>query len=69
MGHTLAMQIGHARQDLLEAALDFTWGHASLLDGRIEVTSRTELHHLAPVLSLVLYQIDGLDDIDVVQCR
>jgi hypothetical protein len=35
MGHALAMKVGHAGQDLLKAALDFTRGHGALLDGRV----------------------------------
>ena len=66
MGDTLTMQIGDAGQDLLEAALNLAWGHATALDRRIQVTAWAELHYFAPMLVLVLDKIDGLDDIDMV---
>ena len=69
MGNTLAMKIRNASQDLLEAALDFAGRHAAAFDRRIEISARTELHDLAPVLVLVLDEVDGLDDVHVVQRR
>lgn len=55
MRYTLAMQICYAGQNLFEATLDFTWRHATFLNRRVEVASRTKFHHFAPVLSLVLH--------------
>ena len=67
MGHALAMEVGYPRQDLLETTLDLARGHPAALDGRIQVASRTELHDLAPVLVLVLDEVDRLDDVHVMQ--
>jgi hypothetical protein len=69
MSYALAMEVRHASQDLLEAALDFTWGHAASLDGRVKVSAGTEFHHFAPMLGLILNKINSLDNVDVVQCR
>ncbi len=69
MGNTLTVQIRDAGEDLLEAALDLAGRHATALDGRIQVTAWAELHDLAPVLVLVLDEIDGLDDVHVMQRR
>ena len=69
MGHALAMEVGDPRQDLLETALDLARGHPAALDGRIQVTTGAELHDLAPMLVLILDEVDGLDDIHVVQRR
>lgn len=68
VGHALAVQVRHASEDLLEAALDLAGRHAASLDRRVEVSSRTELHDFAPMLGLVLDEIDRLDDVDMVQC-
>ena len=54
---------------LLERALDFGGRHAAFLDGRVEVASRTILHHLTPVLVLVLDQVDRFNDVRVSECR
>lgn len=67
MGNTLAVKIVHAGQDLLEAALDLARRHAPSLDRCVEVSAWAELHDFAPVLILVLDEIDGLDDVDVMQ--
>jgi hypothetical protein len=69
MGDALRMEVGDALEDLLERAFDLTGRHAALLDGGIEVASGTELHDLAPALLLVLHQVDGLDDVDMVKSR
>ncbi len=69
VGHTLTVQIRHAAQYLLEAALDLAGRHSALFDGSVQITTRTELHHLAPVLALVLDKVDSLHNIDVVQRR
>ena len=69
MSNALAMEVRHPSQDLLEATLDFTWGHAALLDGRVKVSSWAEFHHFAPMLAFILNKINGLDDVDMVQSR
>ena len=61
----MIMKIRNAGQDLLEAALDLSRGHAPALDGSIEVAAGTELHHLAPVCIFVLNEVDRLHDVDV----
>lgn len=68
MSNALAMQIRETRKDLLKATLHFTRRHSSFLDSPIEVATGTELHHLAPMFVLILNQINGFDDINVVQC-
>ena len=68
MGDTLTVEVGNASQDLLEAALDLAWRHATTFNGRIQITAGAELHHLAPMLSLILDQIDSLHDVDMMQC-
>lgn len=69
VGHTLAVQVANTRQDLSEAAFDLARAHTTLLDCSVQVPARAELHHLAPVLILVLNQVNSLDDIDVVKGR
>jgi hypothetical protein len=66
MSDALGMQVRNAIEHLLEAALDFAGRHPAFLDCRIQVTSRTKLHHLAPMLVLILYEIHGLYDVDMV---
>ncbi len=66
MSNALTMQVFHAAEDLLETAFDFGWRHSTLSDGRIKVTSWTELHDCTPMLILILHKIDGLDNVDVV---
>lgn len=67
MGDALPVQVGYPGEDLLEAALDLARAHAAFLNRRVQVAAGTELHHLTPVLRLVLDEVDGLDDVDVVQ--
>lgn len=67
VGHTLTVQILDATEDLLEAALNLTRRHVALLDGGIKISTGTELHDFAPVLLLILDEVDGLDDVDVVE--
>jgi hypothetical protein len=67
MRHTLPMEVRHTREDLLEAALDFARAHPALLDRGVQVSAGAELHDLAPVLRLVLHEVDGLNDVNVVQ--
>lgn len=69
MGHALSMEIGDTGKDLLEATLDFAGGHAAALDSRVQVAAGAELHNLAPMLVLVLDEVDGLDDVHVMQRR
>ena len=67
MGNTLTVKICDTGEDLLEAALNLARRHPTALDGRIQVTTGAELHDLAPMLVLILDEVDGLDDIHVVQ--
>jgi hypothetical protein len=67
VSNTLSMEVGNALQDLLEATFDFARSHTPLLDRGVEVTTRAELHDLAPVLILVLDEIYGLNDVDVME--
>ena len=67
MGNTLRVEVRNTMQYLAEATLDFARRHLPFLDRGIEITTWTELHDLAPVLIVVLYKIDGLDNVDMVQ--
>lgn len=67
VGDTLTVQIVNAEEDLLETTLDFARRHVALLDGSVEIPAGTELHDFAPVLLLVLDEVDGFDDVDVVE--
>ena len=67
MGNTLRVQVGYPEQYLLKTALNLAWAHPTLLDSSVEIPTGTILHHLAPVLVLILYEVDGLDNIDVMQ--
>lgn len=69
VSHALAVQIRHAAQYLPEATLDLARRHSALFDGSVQITTRTKLHYFTPVLALVLDKVDGLNNIDVVQCR
>ena len=69
VGYTLTMKVGDAGQDLLEAAFDLARRHATTFDSRVQVAAWAELHDLAPVLVLVLDEVDGLDDVHVMQRR
>ncbi len=64
---TLRVEVLDTAQDLAKTALDLLAGHAALLDGRIQIASSAVLHDLAPVMLLVLHQVDRLDDVDVMQ--
>ncbi len=65
MGNTLRMEVGNSFQDLLEATFDFARGHTPFLDRGVEVTPRTVFHDLAPMLILILDEIDRLNNVDV----
>jgi hypothetical protein len=65
----LAVQVCDAVQNLLEAAFDFRRRHAAFLDRGVEVAAGTKLHHFAPVLVFILNEVNGLDNVDVVQRR
>ena len=67
VSNTLSMEVGNTLQDLPEATFDFARSHTPLLDRGVEVTTGAELHDLAPVLILVLDEIYGLDDVDVME--
>jgi hypothetical protein len=61
------MQIAHAAHDLLKTTLDLSRGHPTLLNRRIQISTGTKLHHLTPMLVLVLDEIDRLDDVGVMK--
>jgi hypothetical protein len=65
VGNPLSMEVGNSIQDLLEATFDFARRHTPFLDRGIEVTTGAEFHNLAPVLILILHEIYGLNDVDV----
>jgi len=65
VSNTLRMEIGNSLQDLLEATFDFARRHTPFLDRGVEVTTGAEFHDLTPVLILILDEIDGLNDVDV----
>jgi hypothetical protein len=67
VSNTLRMEVGNSLQDLLEATLDFARRHTPFLDRGVEVTTGAEFHDLAPVLVLVLNEIYGLNDVDVME--
>ena len=69
VGDALTMQVRHSTKNLLEAAFNFARGHSTLFYRSVEIPTRTELHHLAPFLTLVLDKIDSLDDIDMMKGR
>lgn len=43
--------------------------NSPFLDSSVQVSTRAELHHFTPMLVLILDEIDGLDDIGMVQRR
>ncbi len=63
------MEVLDPLQNLLETAFDLATRHATLLDRSVEITAWTVLHDLAPMMSLVLDQIDRLHDVGMMQCR
>jgi hypothetical protein len=65
VSNSLSMEVGNSIQDLLEATFDFAWRHTPFLDRGVEVTTGAEFHDLAPVLILILDEIYGLNDVDV----
>lgn len=67
VGNALRVEVGDAGEHLYKAALDLCWGHGALLDGSIEIAAGTILHDLAPIVIFVLNEVDGLDDIGMVQ--
>jgi hypothetical protein len=67
VGHTLGMQVLDTLKNLFKATLDLARAHAATFDRSVEISARTVLHDLTPVLILVFDQIYGLDNVDVVQ--
>jgi hypothetical protein len=67
MCDALTVEIRNTRKHLLEAALDFTGRHTTLLDRSVEISTRAKFHNLAPVLVLVLNEIYCLNYVDMVQ--
>lgn len=66
VSNALAVEIGQARKNLLEAAFDFTRGHTPALDRCVKIATGTVLHHFTPVLIFVLNKVNSLDDVRVV---
>lgn len=52
---------------LLERALDFTGAHTAPLDGSVKISTRTVFHDFTPLLVFILNEVDGFDDIGVVE--
>ena len=69
MSYTHRVKVCNTVEDLLEAADDFSLSHASALDGCIEVSTGAVLHDFAPVVSVILDEVDSLDDVHVVKSR
>jgi len=69
MGNALRVKVCDASEELLEAALDLARAHLALLDGGVEIPTRTVLHHFAPMMLLVLDEVDRLDNVGMVQGR
>ena len=67
--YTLTMEVVHTCENLFEAAFDFGRRHSTPLDRRVQITSRAELHDLAPVHVLILHKIDRLDNVDMMESR
>ena len=65
--HTHRMQILDTLQDLLETAFDFADAHVALFDGSVKISTWTILHDFTTMVLFVLNEVDGLDDIGVVQ--
>lgn len=63
------MEVLDTLKNLFETTLDLARAHAAASDGSVEITTRTVLHDLAPVLVLILDEVDGLDDVRVVEGR
>ena len=57
------VQVGDAGEDLFEVAVDLGGSEVALLDDGVQVAARAVLHDLAPVLLLVLDQVNRLDDV------
>lgn len=65
VSNPLRMEVGNSMQDLFEATFDFTRRHTPFLDRGVEVTTGAVFHDLAPVLTLILDEIYGLNNVDV----
>lgn len=69
MCDTLVVEVLNPSENLPETTFHLRWGHATSLDRSIEITARAELHDFAPMQSLVLNEVHGLDDVDVMERR
>jgi hypothetical protein len=69
MGNALRVKVCDASEELLEAALDLTRAHLALLDGGVEIPTGAVLHHFAPMMLLILDEVDRLDNVGMVQGR
>lgn len=67
VGNTLRMEVGNSLQDLFEATLGFAWRHTPFFDCGVEVATGAEFHDLTPVLVLILNEIYGLNDVDMME--
>jgi hypothetical protein len=69
MGDALGVKICDPSKKLFETAFDLAGAHLTPFDRAIEIPTRTILHDLAPMMLLVLDQVDCLNNVGVVQCR
>lgn len=67
MCYALIMEIVYPSEDLFEAALDFCRRHASAFDSGVKVTAWTKFHDFAPMEVLILNEVDGLNDVNVMK--
>ena len=54
-----------ASENLFKTAFDLGRGHAATLDRGVEISTGAELHYFTPMQTLVLNEVDRLNDIDV----
>ena len=66
--HKAEPRMGWSTANLLEGTFDLGRAHTATLDGSVQVTTGTILHDLAPVLMLVLDQVDSFNDVWMMQC-
>jgi hypothetical protein len=63
VSNTHAVEVSDTGEDLLEVRVDLGGSEVAFLDRRVKVAAGTILHHFAPMLLLVLNEVDGLDDV------
>lgn len=67
MRNAHGMQILDTVQDLPERAFHFPDTHVALLDGCVEISTRTVLHDFTPVMLFVLNEINSFYHVGVMQ--